>query len=246
MNKVSHLTYTYCGTHLQTLRLPTDSAAANVLNCHKVVALTIPPCSVKRCKSSANWVRTTLGDSNLHSHLCTEHWKMLCRSDWTAAVRYQLIPMEIDSKQEFIVRLREKRVVICEDDAVTSLQLSRGLRNHGLDILGLMLNGLETVDLVQRARPDIALMDINVPCLDGLSAAERILSQGNRVCIVMATAYSDEESIQRAAKMGVMGWIVKPITTAEMIARLGMAWAVFENKSQAAASETSPSFLQCQ
>ena len=188
-------------------------------------------CGEMGCTLDAEWIRASLAHTSLHSRLCTKHWKMLRERDWAAAAGYLLISMEILSKKARSTRLNGKRVVICEDDALTAMQLGQGLMQHGLIVVGRTYAGLQAIELVRTELPDIVLLDIDVPGIAGLIAAEKILALGARVCIVMLTAYSDEASIQHARELGIMGWIVKPVTTSETIARLEMAWAEFEEQN---------------
>jgi two-component system, response regulator PdtaR len=112
-----------------------------------------------------------------------------------------------------------KRVVICEDEGVTQLQLSRLLKKAGLILVGAVNNGKAGVETVLRERPDIVLMDIRMPIMDGLEAMEQILAE-YPVCVVMLTAFADAEPQKRAEELGSAGYLIKPITSAVLLSTL--------------------------
>lgn len=122
--------------------------------------------------------------------------------------------------------LAGKRVVICEDEAVTQLQLRRALIRAGLEIVGVASNGREAVDTTLRERPDIVLMDIRMPIMDGMAAARQILNC-YPVCIVMLTAFSDDGYQEQARDLGVSGYIIKPITSDVLVPMLVEALQAF-------------------
>src|SRR5581483_6962366 len=95
------------------------------------------------------------------------------------------------------VTLAGKRVVIVEDEGITVMQLRRMLVRAGMLVVGTAGNGKEGIETVLRERPDIVLMDIKMPVMDGLEAARRIL-ETYPVCILMLTAYSTAEYQHRA------------------------------------------------
>ncbi len=105
-----------------------------------------------------------------------------------------------------------RRVVICEDEGVTQMQLRRALKRAGLDVVGTAFNGQDGVDVVLRERPDLVLMDIRMPIMDG-SEATRLIMEQYRVCVVMLTAFSDSSTQQTASDLGVSGYVIKPITS---------------------------------
>src|SRR5437016_12922203 len=89
--------------------------------------------------------------------------------------------------------LEGKRVVICEDEAVTQMQLRRALSRAGLTVVGIATNGREAVETTLREKPDIVLMDIRMPVMDGIAATRQILSKYD-VCVVMLTAVANAAS----------------------------------------------------
>jgi AmiR/NasT family two-component response regulator len=122
--------------------------------------------------------------------------------------------------------LSGKRVVIAEDQGVTQLQLRRILQSAGLEVVGVAANGREAVDLVIQTKPDLVLMDVQMPVMDGLEAARLILEQFN-VCIVMLTAYSETERQLQARRIGMFGYIVKPVTASTLVPQLAIAMQKF-------------------
>ena len=117
------------------------------------------------------------------------------------------MPAEID--------LTGRRVVVVDDEAIIVLQLSKFLPKHGLEVVGCARDGQEAVNLVLMERPEIVLMDITMPVLDGLEATRRILAEF-KTCIVMLTAYSDKAMIEEAFAAGASGYIVKPVDSGSL------------------------------
>lgn len=128
---------------------------------------------------------------------------------------------------EAVVDLKGKRAVVVEDEGVTQLQLRRILRARGIEVVGVASNGKEAVDVVLAQRPDFVLMDIQMPIMNGMEAARRIMEQ-YPVCIVMLTAFSEEEYLQEAEEIGVCGYVLKPVTTETLLPRLAEALQKFQ------------------
>jgi response regulator NasT len=99
--------------------------------------------------------------------------------------------------------------VIGEDQALIRLDLERLLDEAGFDVCGSARDGEEAVALAVELRPDLVVLDVKMPRLDGVEAARRILAEGF-VPIVMLTAYGYGELISRAVDAGVVGFVVKP------------------------------------
>jgi YesN/AraC family two-component response regulator len=104
--------------------------------------------------------------------------------------------------------------------------LRRTLTQAGLRVAGAAGNGEQGIDMVLRERPDIVLMDIKMPGMDGLEAARRIL-ETYRVCIVIVTAYSTEEHLHQAQELGACGFILKPISGQTFVTQLQEAYFHF-------------------
>lgn len=126
--------------------------------------------------------------------------------------------------------LAGKRIVICEDEGITQLQLKRILTRAGLIVAAVAGNGKDGVEAVLREKPDLVLMDIKMPVMDGLEAAKRIMAE-RPVCIVMLTAYVTEEYQVQAADLGACGYVIKPITGQTLIPQIQEAYSRFSNGS---------------
>jgi len=127
------------------------------------------------------------------------------------------------------IALAGKRVVICEDEGITQLQLRRALTRAGLTVVGVVGSGQEAVETVLRERPDIVLMDIRMPVLDGLEATRQIIAS-YPVCILMVTAYANEGNQEKARLAGASGYLVKPITSDVLLAALQDALQTFARR----------------
>lgn len=123
--------------------------------------------------------------------------------------------------------LAGKRVITVEDEGITQLQLGKILRSAGMVQIGMATSGPQGVALALKERPEIILMDINMPGdYNGLEAARRILAE-YRTCILMLTAYTDYAD--QAMEIGARGYIMKPIDRVTLLNRIRQAWVGFEN-----------------
>jgi two-component system, response regulator PdtaR len=111
------------------------------------------------------------------------------------------------------------RLVVAEDQALIRLDLERLLEDAGFDVCGSARDGHEAVELALALRPDVVVLDVKMPRIDGVEAARRILAKGF-VPIVMLTAYGYGELISRAADVGVVGFVVKPFKESALIEAL--------------------------
>ncbi len=116
-----------------------------------------------------------------------------------------------DPQLQNYLSLEGKRVVVCEDEGITQMQLRRILTQAGLIVVGVARNGRNAVETVLREGPDLVLMYIQMPEMDGLKAVRQIMTS-RRVCVVMLTAYVTVEYQSRARALGASGYMVKPIT----------------------------------
>lgn len=123
--------------------------------------------------------------------------------------------------------LKGKRAVICEDEGITQLQLRRALARAGLMVVGTAGNGQAAVEVVLRERPELVLMDIRMPIMDGLEATRRILAE-YRPCIIILTAFADEESQKEGRQLGACGYIIKPVTAESLLPQLEAAYRKFQ------------------
>lgn len=129
-------------------------------------------------------------------------------------------------KEPGLDSLSGKSVVIVEDEGITQLQIRKALGRAGLSVVGAACNGQEGVEMALRQRPDIVLMDVRMPVMDGLEAARRILSEF-RVCLVMLTACGGDEYYEKARAVGASGYVLKPVISDALIPQLLAAYAAY-------------------
>jgi two-component system, response regulator PdtaR len=117
-----------------------------------------------------------------------------------------------------------KRILIAEDETIIRLDLRATLEARGYDVCGEARDGVEAVGLAEELEPDLILMDVKMPRLDGIEAARRILER-RAVPIVMLTAFGQEELVARAVDAGVFGYLAKPFREQDVIPALVAARA---------------------
>jgi two-component system, response regulator PdtaR len=108
------------------------------------------------------------------------------------------------------------RILIAEDETIIRLDLRDLLERAGFEVCAEARDGEEAVELARAERPDIAVLDVKMPRLDGIEAARRILDE-RPIPIVMLTAYGQAELVARAAEAGVFGYLVKPFREADLL-----------------------------
>jgi response regulator NasT len=136
-----------------------------------------------------------------------------------------------------------RRVVIAEDEAIIRLDLKEILQDEGYEVVGETGRGDEVVDLVRRHRPDLAILDVKMPGSDGLAAAREIAELGERVAVLILTAFSQRNLIEEAREAGVAAYLVKPFQRAELVPAIDQAvsrceqeWAIEEEAAQVQAN----------
>lgn len=130
------------------------------------------------------------------------------------------------------------RVVIAEDEAIIRLDLKETLEEEGYEIVGETGRGDEAVQLVKDLEPDVAILDIKMPGLDGLSAAREIA--GERIsAVLILTAFSQRDLIERARDAGALGYLVKPFQKAELLPAIEVALGRFKEMKALHAQATS-------
>ena len=119
-----------------------------------------------------------------------------------------------------------RRVVIAEDEALIRLDLAEMLAEEGYDVVGQAEDGEKAVELVLEHRPDLVILDVKMPRLDGIAAAEKIA--GQRIApVVILTAFSQRDLVERARDAGAMAYLVKPFTQQDLVPAIGMAVSRF-------------------
>jgi len=123
------------------------------------------------------------------------------------------------------------RVVIAEDEALIRLDLAEMLGEEGYDVVGEAGDGQRAVELVEEHRPDLVVLDVKMPKLDGISAAERIAAQ--RIApVVILTAFSQRDLVERAREAGAMAYLVKPFEKRDLVPAVEMARSRFAELQQ--------------
>ncbi len=109
-----------------------------------------------------------------------------------------------------------RRVLVAEDETIIRLDLRGLLERAGFLVCAEARDGVEAVELARSAEPDVAIMDVKMPRLDGIDAARRILDE-RPIPIVMLTAYGERELVSRALEAGVFGYLVKPFREQDVL-----------------------------
>jgi response regulator NasT len=122
------------------------------------------------------------------------------------------------------------RVLVAEDETIIRLDLRDLLERSGFEVCAEARDGEEAVDLARSSRPDVAIMDVKMPKLDGIEAARRILDE-RPIPIVMLTAYGQDELVGRAVEAGVFGYLVKPFREQDLLPAIRNARARHEELS---------------
>ncbi|AGJ77999.1 hypothetical protein HMPREF1279_01511 [Propionibacterium sp. KPL1852] len=124
------------------------------------------------------------------------------------------------------VEKEHPRVVVAEDEALIRLDLVELLEEHGYEIVGQASDGEEAVRLANELEPDLVVMDVKMPKMDGITAADKIAE--DRICaVVMLTAFSQRDLIKRAKEAGAMAYVVKPFDASDVIPAIEIAMARF-------------------
>ena len=123
------------------------------------------------------------------------------------------------------------RVLIAEDETIIRLDLRDLLERAGHDVCAEAKDGVEAVELARSAAPDLAVLDVKMPRLDGIEAARRILDE-RPIPIVMLTAYGQDDLVARAVEAGVFGYLVKPFREQDLLPAIRTARARHEELAQ--------------
>lgn len=120
-----------------------------------------------------------------------------------------------------------RRVVVVEDESLIRMDIVETLRDNGFDVVGEAGDGEAGVALARELKPDVVVMDVKMPKLDGISAAD-LLNKDHVAPVVLLTAFSQKELVERATEAGAMAYVVKPFTPNDLIPAVEIAlsrWA---------------------
>ena len=123
--------------------------------------------------------------------------------------------------------MAQTRLVIADDESIIRMNLKETLVGLGYLVVGEAGDGVSVINLSRELRPDLVLMDIKMPKLDGIQAA-KILTEEKIAPVLLLTAYSDRELVERAKEAGVVNYIVKPFREAELLPAIEIAMARYE------------------
>jgi AmiR/NasT family two-component response regulator len=112
------------------------------------------------------------------------------------------------------------RILVAEDEALIRMDLVEMLQEAGYTVVAQAANGEEAIALASEHKPDLAILDVKMPILDGISAAEKIISIAP---VLMLTAFSQRELVERARDAGVMAYVVKPFTIGDLVPAIEIA-----------------------
>ena len=112
------------------------------------------------------------------------------------------------------------RILVAEDEALIRMDLVEMLTEAGYDVVAQATNGEEAIALAHEHKPDLAILDVKMPVLDGISAAEEIISIAP---VLMLTAFSQKELVERARDAGVMAYVVKPFSITDLVPAMEIA-----------------------
>ena len=113
-----------------------------------------------------------------------------------------------------------KRILVAEDETLIRMDLAEMLRESGYEVVGEATNGEEAINLATELKPDLAILDVKMPKIDGITAAESIVEISP---VLMLTAFSQKDLVERAVDAGVMAYLVKPFTVNDLLPAIEIA-----------------------
>jgi len=132
--------------------------------------------------------------------------------------------------------MAKRRVIIADDESLIRLDIKEMLTTLGYLVVGEAGDGVSAVNLARELRPDLVVMDIKMPGMDGIAAA-KVLTEEKVAPVLLLTAFSQQDLVERAKEAGVVGYIVKPFREAELVPAIEIALARFQ-EFQALEKET--------
>jgi response regulator NasT len=124
----------------------------------------------------------------------------------------------------------KRRIVVAEDESLIRMDIVETLKDQGFDVVGEAGDGLKAIELAKELKPDLMVMDIKMPDMDGLSAAEQISKL--RIPVVFLTAFNQQELVSRASEVGAMAFLVKPFSPDDLLPAIEVALSRFQQLTQ--------------
>jgi two-component system, response regulator PdtaR len=124
----------------------------------------------------------------------------------------------------------KRRIVVAEDESLIRMDIVETLKDQGFDVVGEAGDGLQAIELAKELKPDLMVMDIKMPDMDGLSAAEEIAKL--RIPVVFLTAFNQQELVSRASEVGAMAFLVKPFSPEDLLPAIEVALSRFQQLTQ--------------
>lgn len=129
-----------------------------------------------------------------------------------------------------MVQIYKRRIVVAEDESLIRMDIVETLKDQGFDVVGEAGDGLRAIELARELKPDLMVMDIKMPDMDGLSAAEQIAKL--RIPVVFLTAFNQQELVARASEVGAMAFLVKPFSPEDLFPAIEVAFSRFQQLTQ--------------
>ncbi|MEN9954543.1 MAG: hypothetical protein RLZZ41_207 [Actinomycetota bacterium] len=124
----------------------------------------------------------------------------------------------------------KRRILVAEDESLIRMDIVETLKDQGFDVVGEAGDGLKAIELAKELKPDLLVMDIKMPDLDGLSAAEQIAKL--RIPVVFLTAFNQQELVSRATEVGAMAFLVKPFSPEDLLPAIEVALSRHQQLTQ--------------
>jgi AmiR/NasT family two-component response regulator len=118
-------------------------------------------------------------------------------------------------------QISKRRIVVAEDESLIRMDIVETLKHQGFDVVGEAGDGNKAIELAKELKPDLMVMDIKMPDMDGLSAAEQIAQL--RIPVVFLTAFNQQELVSRASEVGAMAFLVKPFSPDDLLPAIEVA-----------------------
>ena len=125
--------------------------------------------------------------------------------------------------------MEQYRIVIADDEVLSSMDLREILEEAGHEVVGVGVDGVEALELVEKWKPDVAVLDVKMPRLDGLQAA-KIIAHNQWAPVVLLTAFGDENIIKKAGESMVFGYVMKPVEEKNLFPALTIAVSQFKKR----------------